>query len=347
MAQKGVSFAGSSILFRVYCPTSCLLFPVLIAYSPDGHFKSIFAILELFRVDKPRLKSPDFSGVFLGRCERFHLYIVNHAYPKIAARILMGSRTWNRHPMDVLAAYPLDSLRKRLSFPRTLKVDKTGVTWLRNKYDIHPQTVSANNTSSSPYVLYHVTRDNVGRWIAALTDTFSGLRDALTTKGRSRNSLTLQNVVEVVPRLMMFRLLLKCELVAFLLSDGLLVQEMTAVRPGDLGLGSATERTSLSWPVCCMIRPVDCANGEWETGAGDAGNVGPGGDRIAQEAAENEEALENEEEARENDEENDGNVGLRVTTTSQSRILMVFIMFSKFSSKTSCPTRLPTPSFAI
>ncbi|EIM79278.1 uncharacterized protein STEHIDRAFT_116627 [Stereum hirsutum FP-91666 SS1] len=271
----------------------------------------IFAILELFRVDKPRLQIPDCSRVFLDRCERFHLYIVNHAYPKIAVRILMSNRTWKRHPMDVLAAYPLDSFRKGLSFPRKLKVDKTGVTWLRNKYDIHPQTVSANSTASGSYVSYQVTRDNVGRWIAALTDTFSGLREALTTKGRFRNSLTLQDVVKVVHYLMLFRVLLKCESVDFLLSDGL--WEMTAARPGDLGL-SSTE-------LCSMIRPVDCANGERVIGGTDAGNVGPGGDRVAEEAPENEE--ETLEDARDNDEQNDGYVGARGTATCQARILMI------------------------
>lgn len=91
-----------------------------------------------------------------------------------------------------------------------------------------------------------------------------------------------------------------------------------------------------------MIRAVDCTTGKWAVDVRDAGSVGPripGGDKVE------EEAPEDEKEARENGEEIDGNVSFWGTTTVQARMLMVW--FSQLSSKTSCSTRLPTPSFAI
>lgn len=79
------------------------------------------------------------------------------------------------------------------------------------------------------------------------TDTSSALRDALTTKGICRTSLTLHDVVKVAHHSVIFRLSLKCIIDGFLISDELLVREVNTVAMDDYGLGSGvSERTSLS-----------------------------------------------------------------------------------------------------
>lgn len=89
----------------------------------------------------------------------------------------------------------------------------------------------------------------------------------------------------------------------FLLSGGLLVREMTLFRTGNYGLHSGvSELTPLSSSFLHDSVRRLCI---WQIGSRrhrcrQVGSGTPGGDRVA------EEAPENEEEARENDEENDG-----------------------------------------
>lgn len=79
--------------------------------SPASRYENIFAILETFRLFE---RHPQSSEAIQNLCVKFHLYIVHQAFPIIAARILKGSRTWERHPMDTLAEYYVSNLRDRL-----------------------------------------------------------------------------------------------------------------------------------------------------------------------------------------------------------------------------------------
>lgn len=223
---------------RSFCRMSDseLLNLFVVMASPTLHYKNIFAILETFRQDGLRPRSPDAIATFQTLRLQFHLYTVNHAFPKIAARILMGGLTWEKHPMDALADYNVSNLRYQLSFPHTLRVDTFVSEWLRVQYSLLTQTSS---TDKSGYSTFEVTANTVGQWVKALTDTFVGLRNALITEGRSKNKLTNEEMAEAVRHSIRFQALLRSRIANFLLSDASLSRLMgTKSRPSSISVSS-------------------------------------------------------------------------------------------------------------
>lgn len=206
--------------------TNPLSYPLSLA----SHYDNVFDILDFFRRNPATIAQS--LQRFEIRCAQFHCYIVNHAYYKIAARIDKGSQTWVKHPLDTLASYTLPNLRSRLSFPKTLTISKALAECLQGEYGIH--------SSSSPPSA-RVTSDNVGQWIKVITETFVGIRTIFfNDSNKCKPNIGEDDVMKAVDDLVIFRDLLRCRIVEFLLSDQLLAEEMNR-KPSDLG--DKTKRT--------------------------------------------------------------------------------------------------------
>ncbi|EIM87660.1 uncharacterized protein STEHIDRAFT_168352 [Stereum hirsutum FP-91666 SS1] len=196
-----------------------------------SHSKNVFAIIDTLRKDNPDLESA------VLRENLFHRYAVNHCHVKIAGRILKGNSLWTTHPMDALAAYPLSELRDRLLFPRTLQVANAIVGWLEAEYGIQPVPRMPSTTASdSRSASFEVTRDNVGQWVKALTDTFSHLKDELISNRRYKDALGEQEALRASLHLFLFHHLLRCRIIDFLLSDESLAEKMVKRQSHILGL---------------------------------------------------------------------------------------------------------------
>lgn len=129
--------------------------------------------------------------------------------------------------MDALATYPPSELCDRLLFPRTLQVANAIVEWLEREYGIHPVLLTLSMPASdSRSTSFEVTRDNVGQWVKALTDTFSHLKDDLISNGRYKDALGEQEALRASLHLFLFHHLLRCRIVDFLLSDESLAEKM-------------------------------------------------------------------------------------------------------------------------
>ncbi|EIM84602.1 uncharacterized protein STEHIDRAFT_159267 [Stereum hirsutum FP-91666 SS1] len=180
-----------------------------------------------------------------------YLYIINHAFRKIAARILKGGQIWEKHPMDTLAGYGVSDLCERLSLPKAIEASDIIHGWLRDHYNVLPLD-QGTPAASSRYATYLVTADTVGQWIKALTNTFASLRGVFVTdenciKEPAENE---RRCVEGLKHLLIFQALLRCHILDFLLSDGTLAAKMGMkpfgqVKAADLGrFGPGGEATN-------------------------------------------------------------------------------------------------------
>lgn len=186
--------------------------------SPDMYFENLFAVIERFRQSQydPKLRDDDIRDLK----KKFHLFVINHTFPQIVARILKGNQFWKNHPIDVLAAAPLHDLRAQLSFPKKIKVHSNFlVNWLLAKH-IAPDIRRTNGAS------FEVTPDTIDLWAHVVADAFVGLKTALIDEGSEcKSSLELDDVVEALNQLLALRALLKCGIVEYLLSS----EELTAL----------------------------------------------------------------------------------------------------------------------
>lgn len=186
----------------------------------------MLSIIELIRSPGNDPGSPEATEARIDHTNCY-LFIINHAFRKIAARILKGGQIWEKHPMDTLAGYSVSDLCERLNFPKTIEASDIIHDWLRDHYNILPLD-QGTPAASSRYATYLVTADTVGQWIKALTDTFASLRgvfvaDEPRIKEPAENKCSC---VEGLKHLLIFQALLRCRILDFLLSDGTLEAKM-------------------------------------------------------------------------------------------------------------------------
>lgn len=184
-------------------------------FSPEVHYQNIFTVIEGFR-------TPAAIKDLERNVNNFHLYIVGKAYPKIAARILNGGNTWKKHPIETLAAYDLSKLHipadKKLTVKRLDLFD-----WLTKKQKI----VAEHSTLLKGGTSFKITSDTIVRWVGALTETFTALKDALVEDKVCKGKLGRSEIIEVTTLLAAFHGLLEIGLVEFLLEDEALAAAMS------------------------------------------------------------------------------------------------------------------------
>lgn len=143
------------------------------------YFENLSAVFERFRqaLYDPKLRDDDIRDLK----KKFNLFVINHTFPQIIARILKGNQFWKNHPIDVLAVH-LQDLRAQLNFPKTIKVHSTFlVNWLLAKH-IVPDVRRTNGTS------FEVTPDTMDLWARAVADAFMTPKTALINEGDKRKS---------------------------------------------------------------------------------------------------------------------------------------------------------------
>lgn len=242
--------------------------------SRDMYFKNVFAILNRFRQteEDPRLGDDAVRKLK----KQFHLFVINHTFPKIVARILKGNQSWKKHPIDVLAAARPQDLHVQLSFPKTIEVRHDYlVGWLSMKGIVPhvPHTPGARAAS------FQVTPDTLDQWVHAITDTFAGLKKALIDDdNKCKPDPELEDVIEALNHLLAFRALLKCGIIEYLLSSKELAAAMKEPSGDvDTNHGMPTVPSPPLPPSFCVSCSID--NHEYEavelnnsSGAGDESN---------------------------------------------------------------------------
>ncbi|CAL1710060.1 unnamed protein product [Somion occarium] len=166
------------------------------------HYADILAILDFFRTA---------DGDLSDERVMFHAYVINHAYPKIVARMQVAESLWGWHPIRIIGEYPVEKLS--LSFPWKLSLSESVISFLFQQHGSLPER-------SGSY--YLVTKNNIASWIRTIAELYDALEHTLmedngsgevakrhVTKNDVMNAVTYLGVLHHVLRSRFFDLLLE------------------------------------------------------------------------------------------------------------------------------------------
>lgn len=151
----------------------------------------------------------------------FIIYVVSNAYPKIAARIINGSLTWKKDPIEFIADY--DVRKISISAGKTLCVRREDIIKYLLRSGVPPGRPAAKGSGT----IFDVTRDTIEAWIRALTTCWAKLKKRLVTKyNQCQSGLTAKDLAYAATYLVYFHGLLETGLVELLLEDANLAKEI-------------------------------------------------------------------------------------------------------------------------